>query len=172
MREYLFHGKRTDTDEWVEGSLRVSGLYENGERLYSIYAETEKPYIANIHDVLPESVGQFTGEYDQNKKRIWENDIVRTKAYGKTIGLQNVADYDVFAVVFKNGAFRLENGTRQFNLFNVDQLEVIGNLTDTPELLVDSLLRKTDLGTVIQSCEEMSKQTVGNSDKDQMRRER
>ena len=84
MREYLFHGKRVDNGEWVEG--------------YYVYDEsgqtTEEPtaYIIhlNIHPcgwslipykVIPETVGEWTGIYDINQRKIFENDIVKTQPF-------------------------------------------------------------------------------------------
>ena len=54
MREYLFHGKRVDNGEWVEGNLTVwpdgSASIDNGPTVTS-----------PLYAVIPESVGQYTG---------------------------------------------------------------------------------------------------------------
>lgn len=92
MREYLFHGKRTDNDEWVEGYLFtrkntlneiidcfiIQDAYEqitNGQR----YVRSNLGY--ECFRVIPESVGEWTGVYDINKRKIFENDIVRTQPF-------------------------------------------------------------------------------------------
>lgn len=85
MREYLFHGKRVDNGEWVEGYY----VYDDSGQT------TEEPtaYIVrlNIHPcgwslipyvVYPESVGQYTGMTEfvmtdrSFNKPLFEGDIV------------------------------------------------------------------------------------------------
>ena len=73
MREYLFRGKRIDNGEWVEGDIHKNidftkaHIHPNGERVRSF-------------EIIPETVGQFTGIYDKNDKKgkkIFEGDVVK-----------------------------------------------------------------------------------------------
>ena len=129
MREILFRGKQTDNGEWIEGAYSPFHL-NFGER-------EEKPHIIIISDdedidglwceVIPETVGQFTGLTDKNGKRIFEGDIV--KAFSR---------YDTqhtYAITYRNGVF-------WFGVWNwvefIDRFQfavVIGNIYDNPELL-------------------------------------
>ena len=54
MREYLFHGKREDNGEWVEGSLTV---WNDGSASIDPASTPSSP----LYAVIPESVGQYTG---------------------------------------------------------------------------------------------------------------
>ena len=73
MREYLFHGKRTDNGEWVEGYLS----YNKARKQYYIMDDVNAFPIP----VYEESVGEWTGVCDINQRKIFENDIVRTQPF-------------------------------------------------------------------------------------------
>ena len=133
MRNYLFRGKRIDNGEWVTG-------------FYVHYDDTKDnhkddcDYIVGIHtgehfpffEVIPETVGQYTGLTDKNGKKIFEGDIVKGLfVFGEISSV----------VIFKYGSFGIE--------WNIDEIkvldpflglrniecEVIGNIHDNPELL-------------------------------------
>ena len=76
--EVLFRGKRTDNGEWIYGSL-----YRYGETSMSI-AYLDKENIDHENDVIPGTVGVFTGLRALNYERIFEGDILRSLA-GKYI---------------------------------------------------------------------------------------
>lgn len=121
--------------KWIEGfisGLHVYGTDDKTGDITHIYSY----YMNSVHPVIASTVGQYTGLTDKNNKKIFEGDIVKTKKYGKIIGHSNVADFDIFQVVYKLAVFRLENHNRGFNLVgNGSDFEVIGNIHDNPELL-------------------------------------
>ncbi len=142
MREILFRGKRINDSKWAEGSLLRITIGGNTYTLifgdcFSFDGFDVKSLEHGLVD--SDTVGQYTGLLDKENNRIFEGDIIKTKKYGKLYSFSNVNDYDVFCVRYHSGMFRLEreNPPRGFNLVSGAELEVIGNIYDSPELLED-----------------------------------
>ena len=115
MREILFRGKSLDSGEWIEGnySIMLSGRV------------AIQP-IGRIvtYEVLPTTVGQFTGLLDKNGKKIFEGDIVKYE--NKIYEIKYLEKYARFAPSNEHSVFMV-------CAFN--HLEVVGNIHDNPELL-------------------------------------
>ena len=111
MREILFRGKRVDSGEWVEGDLS------------RLKTTLKTVFFVNQIEVLPETVGQFTGLCDRNGVKIFEFDVVEM--------------WDKFhEIKFMNGAFEFikSDGKRQ-NMIDTTICKVIGNIHDNKELI-------------------------------------
>ena len=141
MREILFRGKRTDNGEWVEGIL-----FNAKEDIFIIPHGNEYSYdpIEGLaFDVYgckvdPETVGQYTGLTDKNGVRIFEGDIC---------GFKRFNDFHVGKIVFnvKTASFIMwyqlivgaygEKATQKMLLSVCDDIEVIGNIHDNPDIL-------------------------------------
>ena len=131
MREILFRGKRTINGDWVYGDF-VHGNERKSLR-DSIFVYDSETQSFNDYEINPSTLGQYTGLTDKNGKRIFEGDIAKV-LQGK--------DKDIAYVGFENGAFMLYPKTGNIyerNLwsywYNDLDVEVIGNITDNPELL-------------------------------------
>lgn len=84
-RENLYRGKKVGTNKFVYGSLinSVDEMYilQIGNNCISKniglsgFWDINKP----CYKVIPETVGQFTGVYDKNKVRVFEDDYVNIK---------------------------------------------------------------------------------------------
>lgn len=140
MREIIFRGKRTDTGEWVYGDL-----IENQGRYYIYHATSDttlenedNSIIVLAEEVDPDTVGQYTGLKDRNGKEIYEGDIVKTPLLDPIFGDVLSDAFDNVAISFHNGSFVVAyyNGRHKIYLQDFyDEIEVIGNIHDNPELL-------------------------------------
>ena len=137
MREILFRGKRIDNGEWVEGAF----LNDRDGAFCICPAVSDISYgdsgnrmrIGCWYKVDHSTVGQYTGLNDKNGKRIFDGDVAKV-LQGK--------DKDIAYVGFENGAFMLYPKTGNIYertlweyWYNDWDVEVIGNITDNPELL-------------------------------------
>lgn len=146
MREILFRGKRIDNGAWVYGSLitDVFSKADSGEDVPFILCPDRADYDCfedfdeenGIFEVIPETVGQYTGLTDKNGEKIFEGDIVRvTDDDGDT----DFSDGGVGSVIFYDGTWFVD-GQPQNGLYELGHylyIEVIGNIHD-PELLEET----------------------------------
>ncbi len=134
MREILFRGKRTDNGDWVVDNSVL--FFRNSTKIYGVmngWREIE---------VIPDTVGQYTGLTDKNGTKIFEGDIVTYE--------DAVADYEGYRddVFLNRGEVELSawDGTCFTNRQTVEMddlyesettvdCEVVGNIYDNPELL-------------------------------------
>ncbi|EAC2554688.1 hypothetical protein AK873_00200 [Listeria monocytogenes] len=128
MRAIEFRGQNIN-GHWAHGNLAI--IKEKLDR-----AEIGT-YISNsagapfAYQVRPETIGQYTGLKDKNGKKIFEGDIVNCKFFDRMVGdIAGVINFIdcVWAVSdFKN--------KRLYQLIDVDNIEIIGNIHENPDLL-------------------------------------
>ena len=136
MREILFRGKQTDNGEWIEGAYSPFHL-NFGER-------EEKPHIIIISDdedidglwceVIPETVGQYTGLTDKNGKRIFEGDIVHCVSKLDSADMVIIFECGQFRMILAEKYHEYQTNVGYYDI-NCFAKEVIGNIHDNPELL-------------------------------------
>ncbi len=139
MREHLYRGKTTKKPSGIEfDEVWVYGdLVHSGKKIYihpqsnSFQVDGELSNLVIMHEVIPETVGEFASVTDKNGKKIFEGDIVEFDG-----------DCKRDTVVWTNGEYNGVTGFRlkRYALFSItmlnhDLFEVIGNIHDNPELL-------------------------------------
>ena len=131
MREILFRGKRVDNGEWMYGLLcRVGDTYAN-----IVEKSTEI-----MCTVLTNTIGQSTGLTDKNGREIFEGDIIHLEYSQVFFGGVYFGEYTA-EVSYKEGCFitdGINNGDEietPLSGFDNDEVEIIGNIHDNPELL-------------------------------------
>ena len=133
MREIIFRGKRADNGKWVYGSLLIDPDLEYYNIIGFNYYNSEDGLEREefTEEVIPETVGQYTGLKDKNGTKIFEGDIVEGLDYTQE-------DEGCGIVGFNDGAFEVSGnncvGTFHENYWGTD-FEVIGNIYDNIELL-------------------------------------
>ncbi len=125
-RKIKFRGKRIDNGEWVYGDL-----LQPTELCYIYEISDCESIDGTRYEVIPETIGQFTGLYDNTKKEIYEGDIV--------------SDNKIKWIVRWNKhrmGFRLYPTTEQLydempiNVENKLSFKILGNIYDNPDLVV------------------------------------
>lgn len=140
MREHLFKAKKENNGEWVEGCYVVT-YFGRG---------VDTPYICDKESIMyridSKTVCKYIGLNDDNRKKIFENDILRCT--------DKVNDFEFIAVVEFGNPNRLNSWGYQLRIISggenvnpdillwvdtemeeVTGCEVIGNIFDNADLL-------------------------------------
>lgn len=127
MRTIKFRGKRVDNGEWVYGDYHRRA--DNVHIIIAMEPDEDGKVIYALNQVIPDTVGQFTGLTDKNGKEIYEGDI-----------LIEPSIFDLPRTVFWDHRFmRFSNiypsTCGYIALHDYRKPEIIGNIHDNPELI-------------------------------------
>lgn len=127
MREILFRGKENPSGKWVQGFL--VGRCHIGDWV-------------SCTPIHSKTAGQFTGLNDKNGVKIFEGDIVRGRHW-TSYNNKSPEDFHLWRVdwneksgliIFKDSP--TSDATLSIHDFaDFEEVEVIGNIHDNPELL-------------------------------------
>ncbi len=132
MREILFRGKRKDNGEWEEGYVFDDNLIGSGKVFVgAVVIENNKLTGTSFCEVIPDTIGQYTGFTDINGTKIFNGDILQNKT-GQFCVFWNKR--------FGNWGLINEKGAECYNLATLvydtkRPLKVVGNIHDNPEWL-------------------------------------
>ena len=124
VRTIIFRGKRLDNGEWVYGFI---------VKMFGTYHIIDKDDENTAYEVIPETIGQYTGLKDKNGKRIFEGDILGSRY--NYLSPDNVA---VEVVKWFCNSWVIQEGDRMPTMLEEDEImpysEVVGNVHDNKEL--------------------------------------
>ena len=114
------------------------------------YMVVSTSYMASIElvEVIPETVGQYTGLKDKNGKLIFEEDILKGFSYpflsdgeynyyAVVVWLENSPAFGIYTIKNPKSKVRgISSGNTEYmSEWDSNNWEVIGNVYDNPELL-------------------------------------
>lgn len=130
MREILFRGKEVKSSDWYYGDIFHSSMNVDTARIHDYINR------ANV-EIIPDTLGQYTGLTDKNGTKIFEGDIVRISE-----DYYDGLHYSGNEVYYSDGAFCVEYETLEYDVTSIGflvregvEVEVIGNIYDNPELI-------------------------------------
>lgn len=142
MREILFRGKSTETNQWIYGGFHIWEKRQvcalGNDRLkddeiscvitVNSFADWNMPRTMQAVEVIADTVGQYTGLTDRNGNKIFEGDIVNILTENEEIGV----------IVYEDSGFIVHADKFSIDIIykiNRTDVEVIGNKYDNPKLM-------------------------------------
>lgn len=132
MREIKFraYDKGWEDEECSGMRYDITDLEIIDEEITGVYID------GDYYDIKEVELMQYTGLKDKNGKEIYEGDIVHIPDDWEEYGWASGENYEID---FKDGRFRLKPKYKPnaigYDLENTNELEIIGNIYDNPDLL-------------------------------------
>lgn len=130
MREIKFRGKSKLTGKWVYGNYDFYIFIKTNLLENIIENKNELPIPIDI-----KTLGEYTGLKDQNGKEIYEGDVVAMQFQRACKRKKAVIKYiDKYAGFVLTETLKEKENT-SLGDYQMENVEVIGNIYDNPELL-------------------------------------
>lgn len=124
MREILFRGKNHD-GVWCKGFLTQ---YRDGDYAIRLgYEDYEEG--APLRTIIPETIGQYTGQKDKNGKKIFEGDILEKYGFHYVVCFEK-GGFIAYETPYNEGAVLSKT--------DWENAVITSNIHDNPELLEDA----------------------------------
>lgn len=133
MNTIKFRGKPLSTGEWVYGYL-LNFTGDDGNMGCYIFEDNSSEFYSipeMLIEVDPKTVGQYIGKKDKNGKEAYIGDICKS-FFGDNIGIIEWHKTNPWIVLRYVDS---RNGMYSFDHLSLEAFEIIGNLTDHPNLL-------------------------------------
>ena len=126
MRTIKFRGKRLDGGGWIFGYyVRELNVYmKKDEEIHAIITK------AGDYEVLPESVGQWTGLVDMDMVEAYEKDVV--DVYFRD------GEVERAVLIWDSNRFKYQLKSSDGSLWGFNdtlRVKIVGNIIDSPELM-------------------------------------
>ena len=145
-RQIEFRGKRKDNKEWVYGNFVEKVNYIGGGTQTCIQTFTHRAdgtdmwmevFESELIEVEPNTVGQFIGLVGEHNRKIYEGDIIRIREtqhedwFVGEVKYFSEGDYPAFDL---KPSIECDSNGLSYAMACCE-VEIIGNITDNPELL-------------------------------------
>ena len=152
----MFRGKQITDGVWFEGGIETiinskpyictKAKYRNDTQDWGV-AESNLNYLPARVEVIPETVGQYTGMFDKCGKKIFEGDIIARAIYDSRLNSIKKIHYGVFWNDEEKGFYVCGIGHTDIDYignFFESNIEVVGNIHDNN--IGDFIHTKVDFG--------------------------
>lgn len=138
-RTIKFRALRADNGKWVYGDLE----HNPGNKITRIHTYYPDGTYCDQHIVISDSVCQFTGLHDIKGTEIYEGDILDSKTSDLVPnGYSFICKWidSGFALIYQGRTYGVKEQNNWMNKYplcqrNVEDLIIMGNIYDNPELL-------------------------------------
>lgn len=148
MRNVLFRGKQKDNGDWIEGFFVNAKWYLDEKQMSVIIPidETIFPYCEiGYEQVIPETVGQFTGLVDCKGKKIFESDIVKIQIGDITkCGIVAYSERAARVGIIECGNIANFSFMQQ-PLIKLYSITIVGNIHDNPDFFERGTTNETPI---------------------------
>jgi uncharacterized phage protein (TIGR01671 family) len=127
LRDIEFRGKRKDNGKWKKGDLIRYGL--------DTFIAEGPNYDICPDEVIPKTVGRYTGMKDGKDNKIFEGDIIQDKSEKKNYLVVYCSVDACFCLVESIDWNPVQARSRPLGRRNDYYIKVIGSIHDNPDLL-------------------------------------